>query len=46
MVPEELQPALRLTPRGAERAGADEVATNPRAASGMKWLGVTIPALP
>jgi 16S rRNA (cytosine1402-N4)-methyltransferase len=33
VVPEELQPALRLVTRGAEQAGADEVATNPRAAS-------------
>src|SRR3954466_4808542 len=33
VVPEELQPALRLLTRGAEQAGADEVATNPRAAS-------------
>ncbi len=33
VVPDELQPALRLITRGAERAGADEVATNPRAAS-------------
>ena len=33
VVPEELQPALRLLTRGAEKASADEVATNPRAAS-------------
>src|SRR4051794_6079093 len=33
VVPEELQPAFRLLTRGAERATADEVATNPRAAS-------------
>jgi 16S rRNA (cytosine1402-N4)-methyltransferase len=33
VVPEELQPALRLVTRGAEQAGADEIATNPRAAS-------------
>ncbi len=33
VVPEELQPALRLVTRGAEQADADEVATNPRAAS-------------
>jgi 16S rRNA (cytosine1402-N4)-methyltransferase len=33
IVPEELQPACRLVTRGAERAGDDEVATNPRAAS-------------
>ncbi len=33
VVPEELQPAFRLLTRGAEQAGADEVATNPRAAS-------------
>jgi 16S rRNA (cytosine1402-N4)-methyltransferase len=33
IVPEELQPAFRLVTRGAERAGEDEVATNPRAAS-------------
>jgi 16S rRNA (cytosine1402-N4)-methyltransferase len=33
VVPEELQPALRLVTRGAERADAAEVATNPRAAS-------------
>jgi 16S rRNA (cytosine1402-N4)-methyltransferase len=33
VVPEELQPAFRLLTRGAERAGADETATNPRAAS-------------
>jgi 16S rRNA (cytosine1402-N4)-methyltransferase len=33
VVPEELQPAFRLITRGAEKATADEVATNPRAAS-------------
>jgi 16S rRNA (cytosine1402-N4)-methyltransferase len=33
VVPEELQPAFRLLTRGAEQAAADEVATNPRAAS-------------
>ena len=33
VVPEELQPAFRLVTRGAEQADADEVATNPRAAS-------------
>ena len=33
VVPEELQPALRLVTRGAERADAAEIATNPRAAS-------------
>ncbi|HCB07530.1 MAG TPA: 16S rRNA (cytosine(1402)-N(4))-methyltransferase [Nocardioides bacterium] len=33
VVPEELQPALRLVTRGAERADADEIAANPRAAS-------------
>jgi 16S rRNA (cytosine1402-N4)-methyltransferase len=33
VVPEELQPAYRLVTRGAERADAAEVATNPRAAS-------------
>jgi 16S rRNA (cytosine1402-N4)-methyltransferase len=33
VVPEELQPALRLVTRGAERADATEIATNPRAAS-------------
>jgi 16S rRNA (cytosine1402-N4)-methyltransferase len=33
VVPEELQPAFRLLTRGAEQAGPDEVATNPRAAS-------------
>ena len=33
VVPEELQPALRLVTRGAERATADEIAQNPRAAS-------------
>src|SRR3954453_13539655 len=33
VVPEELQPALRLLTRGAEQASAEEVATNPRAAS-------------
>jgi 16S rRNA (cytosine1402-N4)-methyltransferase len=33
IVPEELQPAFRLLTRGAEQAGPDEVATNPRAAS-------------
>ncbi|HEX3221915.1 MAG TPA: 16S rRNA (cytosine(1402)-N(4))-methyltransferase RsmH [Nocardioides sp.] len=32
-VPEDRQPALRLVTRGAERAGDDEVAENPRAAS-------------
>jgi 16S rRNA (cytosine1402-N4)-methyltransferase len=32
-VPEDRQPALRLVTRGAERAGDDEVAHNPRAAS-------------
>ena len=33
VVPEELQPAFRLVTRGAERADASEIATNPRAAS-------------
>ncbi len=33
VVPEELQPALRLVTRGAERADAAETAANPRAAS-------------
>jgi 16S rRNA (cytosine1402-N4)-methyltransferase len=33
VVPEELQPALRLVTRGAEQADAAEVAANPRAAS-------------
>jgi 16S rRNA (cytosine1402-N4)-methyltransferase len=33
VVPEEHQPALRLVTRGAERAGDDEIASNPRAAS-------------
>jgi 16S rRNA (cytosine1402-N4)-methyltransferase len=33
VVPEDRQPALRLVTRGAERAGADEIAANPRAAS-------------
>ena len=33
VVPEELQPAFRLVTRGAERADADEIAANPRAAS-------------
>ena len=33
VVPDELQPALRLLTRGAERADAAEVAHNPRAAS-------------
>jgi 16S rRNA (cytosine1402-N4)-methyltransferase len=33
VVPEELQPAFRLVTRGAEQAGADEMANNPRAAS-------------
>jgi 16S rRNA (cytosine1402-N4)-methyltransferase len=33
VVPDELQPAFRLLTRGAERADADQVATNPRAAS-------------
>jgi 16S rRNA (cytosine1402-N4)-methyltransferase len=33
VVPEELQPAYRLVTRGAEQADADEIATNPRAAS-------------
>ena len=33
VVPEELQPAFRLVTRGAERADAAEIATNPRAAS-------------
>jgi 16S rRNA (cytosine1402-N4)-methyltransferase len=33
VVPEELQPAYRLVTRGAEHAGVDEIATNPRAAS-------------
>ncbi|UMG94893.1 16S rRNA (cytosine(1402)-N(4))-methyltransferase RsmH [Nocardioides sp. TF02-7] len=32
-VPEGHEPALRLVTRGAEQAGADEVAANPRAAS-------------
>jgi 16S rRNA (cytosine1402-N4)-methyltransferase len=32
-VPEDRQPALRLVTRGAERAGADEITANPRAAS-------------
>ena len=33
MVPEALQPRLRLLTRGAETADAAEVGTNPRAAS-------------
>jgi 16S rRNA (cytosine1402-N4)-methyltransferase len=33
VVPDEMQPALRLVTRGAERAGDDEIARNPRAAS-------------
>jgi len=33
VVPKELQPAFRLVTRGAEQAAADEIATNPRAAS-------------
>jgi len=33
VVPEELQPALRLVTRGAEKADADEIAANARAAS-------------
>jgi 16S rRNA (cytosine1402-N4)-methyltransferase len=33
IVPEELEPAFRLVTRGAEQADADEIATNPRAAS-------------
>ena len=33
VVPEELQPAFRPVTRGAERAGPDEIAQNPRAAS-------------
>jgi 16S rRNA (cytosine1402-N4)-methyltransferase len=33
VVPDELQPALRLVTRGAEQADAAEVAANPRAAS-------------
>jgi 16S rRNA (cytosine1402-N4)-methyltransferase len=33
VVPEDRQPALRLVTRGAERAGDDEIAHNPRAAS-------------
>ena len=33
VVPEELQPAFRLVTRGAERADAAEIASNPRAAS-------------
>ncbi|QIG42586.1 16S rRNA (cytosine(1402)-N(4))-methyltransferase RsmH [Nocardioides anomalus] len=33
VVPEELEPAYRLLTRGAEQADADEIATNPRAAS-------------
>jgi 16S rRNA (cytosine1402-N4)-methyltransferase len=33
VVPEDRQPALRLVTRGAERAGEDEIAQNPRAAS-------------
>ena len=33
VVPEELQPAFRLVTRGAEQADADEIASNPRAAS-------------
>jgi 16S rRNA (cytosine1402-N4)-methyltransferase len=33
VVPDELQPALRLLTRGAEQADADETAHNPRAAS-------------
>ena len=33
VVPDELQPSYRLVTRGAERAGDDETATNPRAAS-------------
>ncbi len=33
LVPEGLEPELRLVTRGAERAGATEAETNPRAAS-------------
>jgi 16S rRNA (cytosine1402-N4)-methyltransferase len=33
VVPDDRQPALRLVTRGAERAGEDEIAHNPRAAS-------------
>ncbi len=33
MVPPEHEPVLRLLTRGAETAGEDEVAENPRAAS-------------
>jgi 16S rRNA (cytosine1402-N4)-methyltransferase len=33
VVPEDREPALRLVTRGAERADADEIARNPRAAS-------------
>ncbi|MGC4112427.1 MAG: 16S rRNA (cytosine(1402)-N(4))-methyltransferase RsmH [Nocardioides sp.] len=33
VVPEDRQPALRLVTRGAERADAEEIARNPRAAS-------------
>ena len=33
VVPEELEPTCRLLTRGAEQAGSDEVAHNPRAAS-------------
>jgi 16S rRNA (cytosine1402-N4)-methyltransferase len=33
VVPEELQPALRLVTRGAEQADESEIAANPRAAS-------------
>ena len=33
VVPEDLQPAYRLLTRGAEQAGLDEIAHNPRAAS-------------
>ncbi len=32
-VPPDMEPALRLVTRGAERAGADEIEANPRAAS-------------
>jgi 16S rRNA (cytosine1402-N4)-methyltransferase len=33
VVPEQMQPRLRLLTRGAEVAGAEQIATNPRAAS-------------
>jgi 16S rRNA (cytosine1402-N4)-methyltransferase len=33
VVPDDREPALRLVTRGAERAGAEEIARNPRAAS-------------